>query len=121
MEARRSAENIQRLPALLAAALPVTDVTALQMLPENGNALSRQRPAAQLAPADRAWMQTLLENAVQQSADKVLEAQVLPVIHSVGCDASTDWSLRIPFLPDWSGGIFTTVKEGLADHIVMFK
>ena len=76
MEARRSAENFQRLPALLAAALPVTDVTALQMLPENVNTLSRQRQTSQLAPADRAWLQALLENAMQQAADRVLEAQV---------------------------------------------
>lgn len=76
VEARRSAEYFQRLPALLAAALPVTDVTALQMLPEAENALGRPRPAAQLASADRAWLQSLLESAMQQAADKVLEAQV---------------------------------------------
>ncbi len=79
-EARRSEENFQRLPALIAAALPVTDVTALQMLPEGGNALGLPRAAAQLAPADRTWLQTLLEKAVQQAADKVLSAQVLPAV-----------------------------------------
>ena len=79
-EARRSEENFQRLPALIAAALPVTDVTALQMLPEGGNALGRPRPAAQLSPADRTWLQALLKNAMQQAADKVLSAQVPPSI-----------------------------------------
>ena len=79
-EARRSEQNFQRLPALIAAALPVTDVTALQMLPEGGNAVGRPRAAALLAPADRTWLQTLLENAVQQAADKVLSAQVLPAM-----------------------------------------
>ena len=79
-EARRSEQNFQRLPALIAAALPVTDVTALQVLPEGGNALSRPRPAAQLAPADRTWLQTLLESAVQQAADKVSTAQVSPAV-----------------------------------------
>lgn len=77
-EARRSAESLQRLPALLAAALPVMDVTPLQALPEGGSALSWQRPAGQLAPADRAWLQSMLESAMQQAADKVLEAQVPP-------------------------------------------
>ena len=75
-EARRSAESLQRLPALLAAALPVMDVTALQALPEGGSALSRQRPAGQLALADKAWLQSMLESAMQQAADNVLEAQV---------------------------------------------
>ena len=75
-EARRSAESLQRLPALLAAALPVMDVTPLQALPEGGSALSRQRPAGQLGTADRAWLQSMLESAMQQAADKVLEAQV---------------------------------------------
>ena len=79
-QARRSEDNFQRLPALIAAALPVTDVTALQMLPEGRNALGRPRPAAQLAPADRTWLQALLESAVQQAADKVLAAQVLPAM-----------------------------------------
>ncbi|CAK0782613.1 hypothetical protein CVIRNUC_005815 [Coccomyxa viridis] len=74
-EARRSAESLQRLPALLAAALPVMDVTALQALPEGGSALSRQRQACQLAPADKAWLQSMLESAMQQAADKVLDAQ----------------------------------------------
>jgi hypothetical protein len=76
VEARRSAENFQRLPALLAAALPVTDVTALQMLPEAGSTVGRPRQAAQLAPADRTWLQGLLESAMQQAAEKVLETQV---------------------------------------------
>ena len=90
-EARRSEQNFQRLPALIAAALPVTDVTALQMLPEGGNAVGRPRAAALLARlnlwtfglpglAERTWLQTLLENAVQQAADKVLSAQVLPAM-----------------------------------------
>ena len=81
-EARRSEENFQRLPALIAAALPVTDVTALQVLPEGGNALGRPRPAAQLGPADRTWLQTLLESAVQQAADKVLALQVVPAVQA---------------------------------------
>ena len=75
-EARRSAESLQRLPALLAAALPVMDVTALQALPEGGSALTRQRQAGQLAPADKAWLQSMLESAMQQAADKVLQTQV---------------------------------------------
>ena len=43
------------------------DVTALQALPEGGSALSRQRQAGQLAPADKAWLQGMLESAMQQA------------------------------------------------------
>ena len=71
-DARRSFDALQRLPALLAAALPVTDVTPLQTL-----AGRAQPPAlAQIAPADRAWLQGVLENALQLAAERVLEKQV---------------------------------------------
>ncbi|KAK9904083.1 hypothetical protein WJX75_004054 [Coccomyxa subellipsoidea] len=70
-DARRSFDALQRLPALLAAALPVTDVTPLQTL-----AGRAQPPAlAQIAPADRAWLQGVLENALQLAAERVLEKQ----------------------------------------------
>lgn len=64
----------------------MTDVTALQMLPEAGNALGRPRPAAQLTPADRAWLQSLLESAMQQAANKVLEAQVPCHTYKMSCN-----------------------------------
>lgn len=54
----------------------MTDVTALQALPDGGSALGRARHAGQLALADKAWLQSMLESAMQQAADKVLEAQV---------------------------------------------
>ena len=103
VEARRSAENFQRLPALLAAALPVTDVTALQMLPEAGNALRRPPPAAQLAPADRAWLQSLLESAMQQAANKVLEAQV--PCHAYECPETIYVGLVDQLLPGVEVGL----------------
>jgi len=72
-DARRTMDTMQRLPALLAAALPVTDVTPLQTLADRP-----QPPPAltQIAPADRAWLQGVLEDALQQAAERVLVKQV---------------------------------------------
>lgn len=72
-DARRSMDTMQRLPALLAAALPVTDVTPLQTL---ANRPQPPPPLTQIAPADRAWLQGVLENALQQAAERVLVKQV---------------------------------------------
>lgn len=71
-DSRRSMDALERLPALLAASLPVTDVTPLQ------NMAARQQPPAlaQIAPADRVWLQGVLENALQLAAERVLKKQV---------------------------------------------
>ena len=71
-DSRRSMDALERLPALLAASLPVTDVTPLQNMP------ARQQPPAlaQIAPADRVWLQGVLENALQLAAERVLKKQV---------------------------------------------
>ncbi|CAL8470912.1 g10454 [Coccomyxa elongata] len=70
-DSRRSMDALERLPALLAASLPVTDVTPLQ------NMAARQQPPAlaQIAPADRVWLQGVLENALQLAAERVLKKQ----------------------------------------------
>lgn len=69
-EGRRSLEGMARLPALLAQALPVTDVTPLEtMLPGGAGRLSRQQQQQQqLSAPDRAWLQSLVQGAVQEVA-----------------------------------------------------
>lgn len=71
-DSRRTMDALERLPALLAASLPVTDVTPLQTM------TARQQPPAlaQIAPADRIWLQGVLENALQLAAERVLKKQV---------------------------------------------
>jgi hypothetical protein len=71
-ESRRTLDALQRLPAALAAALPVTDV---QLLP--GTPAKPQQPQlGQLNPADQSWLQGVLEDALSQAAERVLASQV---------------------------------------------
>ncbi len=87
-DARRSSDALQRLPALLAAVLPVTDVTPLQ----TGAGRAQPPAVAQIAPVDRAWLQGVLENSLQLAAERVLEKQVsrlykwlfLPIFPRIG-------------------------------------
>lgn len=63
-------DALQRLPAALAAALPVTDV---QLLPGAPAFLQQQQPLlAQLSQADKSWLQ----DALQQAAERAIANQV---------------------------------------------
>jgi hypothetical protein len=75
-ESRRTMDALQRLPAALAAALPVTDV---QLLPGAGPPYQQQQEPllGQLSPADKSWLQTALQDALQQAAERVVANQVL--------------------------------------------
>lgn len=84
-ESRRSLDALHRLPALLAASLPVTDVTLLEEddAPQQQQLLPRrQQPQAQLpgglAPADRAWLQEVLRGALEQATEQSYRDQVRP-------------------------------------------
>lgn len=82
-ESRRSLDALHRLPALLAATLPVTDVTPLSE-EEEGGADMRLLPQRQrqqllpggLAPADRAWLQELLSAAMERATAQSYRDQV---------------------------------------------
>ncbi len=83
-ESRRSLDALHRLPALLAASLPVTDVTPFteEDAQQQQQLLPRRQPPAQLpgggglAPADRAWLQEVLRGALEQATQQSYRDQV---------------------------------------------
>lgn len=63
---------MRRLPATLAAALPVTDVTPL-----GAGAAGAQGPlVAELADAERAWLRSALAEDLAAAAQRIVDAQV---------------------------------------------
>ena len=65
---------MRRLPATLAAALPVTDVTPLGALP--GAAGGPGPLVAELADAEREWLRGALAGELAAAAQRIVDAQV---------------------------------------------
>ena len=87
-EGRRSLDGMARLPSLLAQALPVTDVTPLETGPPGGAARLARQQQQQLSAPDRAWLQSLVQGAVQELAalQQQQQPQQLPA-GQVGAEA----------------------------------
>lgn len=65
---------MRRLPATLAAALPVTDVTPLGALPGAGGGPGPL--VAELADAEREWLRGALADELAAAAQRIVDAQV---------------------------------------------
>ena len=82
-EAYTSLEPVRRLPQVLAAALPVTDVTIA------GMAQAGPLECA-LSSGERDWLQSTLKQQLEAASEQIIASQVLPYFHQPQPDIIND-------------------------------
>ncbi len=84
-ETGRSLEQVRRLPATLAAALPVTDVTPLGLAGAGGG----PGLVAALADGERAWLRGALADELAAAAQRIVGAQARPAGQAAAAEGAS--------------------------------